>query len=40
MTADAVILGISGETALGGDTVDAVVGDLWRIALVGARRST
>jgi RND superfamily putative drug exporter len=25
---------VGGETALGGDTVDAVVGDLWRIALV------
>ena len=33
-TPDAVVIGISGETALGGDTVDAVVGDLWRIALV------
>ena len=30
---DAVVVGLSGETALGGDTVDAVVGDLWRIAL-------
>ena len=30
---DAVAVGLSGETALGGDTVDAVVGDLWRIAL-------
>ena len=32
--ADAVVVGIGGETALSGDTVDAVVGDLWRIALV------
>ena len=32
--ADAVVVGLSGETALSGDTVDAVVGDLWRIALV------
>ena len=31
---DTVAVGISGETALGGDTVEAVVGDLWRIALV------
>ena len=31
---DAVVVGLSGETALGGDTVEAVVGDLWRIALV------
>ena len=30
---DAVVVGLSGETALGGDTVEAVVGDLWRIAL-------
>ena len=30
---DAVVVGLGGETALGGDTVDAVVGDLWRIAL-------
>jgi RND superfamily putative drug exporter len=33
-TPDAVVIGISGETALGGDTVDAVVNDLGRIALV------
>jgi RND superfamily putative drug exporter len=31
---DAVAIGISGESALAGDTVDAVVDDLWRIALV------
>jgi RND superfamily putative drug exporter len=30
---DAVVVGLSGETALGGDTVEAVVGDLWRIGL-------
>ncbi|HYI19476.1 MAG TPA: MMPL family transporter [Solirubrobacteraceae bacterium] len=31
---DTVAVGVSGETALGGDTVNAVVDDLWRIAVV------